>query len=80
MQAAYDRGREDERTKTAFLNRISEELMQPVNEISIATDRLGAAYQRLTKAEMIELQQQINLQTETITSLIDQTLIKSKDK
>lgn len=80
LQAAYDRGREDERTKTAFLNRISEELMQPVNEISIATDRLGAAYQRLTKAEMIELQQQINLQTETITSLIDQTLIKSKDK
>ena len=80
LQAAYDRGREDERTKTAFLSRISEELMQPVNEINAATDRLGADYQRLTKAEMSALQQQINTQSETITNLIDQTLIKSKEK
>ena len=80
LQAANDRGREDERTKTAFLNRISEELMQPVNEINAATDRLGADYQGLTKAEMNALQQQINTQSETITNLIDQTLIKSKDK
>ena len=80
MQAAYDRGREDERTKTAFLSRISEELMQPVNEINAATERLSVDYQGLTKAEMCALQQQINIQSETITNLIDLTLIKSREK
>ena len=80
LQAAYDRGREDERTKTAFLSRISEELMQPVNEINAATERLSVDYQGLTKAEMCALQQQINIQSETITNLIDQTLIKSREK
>jgi len=80
LQTAYDRGREDERTKTAFLSRISEKILQPVVEINAATDRLSADYQSLTKEEMSALQQQINTQSETITSLIDQTLEKSKEK
>lgn len=78
LQAAYERGREDERTKTAFLSTISEKLMTPVDEIHAATDRLSARYQDLTKAEMNQLQQQIYTHTETITSLIDQTLITSQ--
>ena len=80
LQAAYDRGREDERTKTAFLSSISEKIMLPVNEINAATDRLSVRFQNLTKAEMNALQEQINTQSETITNLIDLTLIKSKDK
>ena len=78
LQAAYERGREDERTKTAFLSSISERIMQPVNEINAATDRLSANYQSLTKEEMSHLQQQISGHSNTITSLIDQTLITSR--
>ena len=78
LQAAYERGREDERTKTVFLSTISEKIMIPVNEIQAATERLSARYQDLTKAEMHQLQQQINTHSETITSLIDQTLITSQ--
>jgi K+-sensing histidine kinase KdpD len=77
LQVAYERGREDERTKTAFLSTISEKIMKPVNEIRTATDRLGWSYQDLTKAEMEQLQQQISTNSETITNLIDQTLITS---
>ena len=77
LQVAYERGREDERTKTAFLSTISEKIMKPVNEIRTATDCLSRSYQDLTKAEMEQLQQQISTNSETITNLIDQTLITS---
>ena len=78
LRAAYERGLEDERTKKAFLSSISERIMVPVNEIHAATDRLSDSFQRLTKEEMSQLQQLISTQSETITSLIDQTLITSK--
>jgi light-regulated signal transduction histidine kinase (bacteriophytochrome) len=51
--------------------------MKPVNEIRTATDCLSRSYQDLTKAEMEQLQQQISTNSETITNLIDQTLITS---
>ena len=79
LQAAYERGLEDERIKTAFLNSISEQIMVPVNDIYAATDRLSDSYQRLTKEEMSRLQQQISAHIDTITSLIDQTLITSQN-
>lgn len=78
LQTAYERGRDDERTKTAFLSRISEKIMAPVNEIHVATEQLSLSYQSLTKPEMNRLQQQISDHSETITNLIDHTLIKSK--
>ena len=78
LKAAYERGRGDERTKTAFLSRISERIMMPVNKILVAADRLSGRYQNFTKEEMSRLQQQIATQTETITSLIDQTLRSSQ--
>lgn len=77
LQLAYERGREDERIKTAFLSSISERIMQPVNAIHAATDRLSVCYQNLTKEEMNQLQQQIGSQSDTITNLIDQTLINA---
>lgn len=77
LQAAYERGLEDERTKTAFLSNISARIMVPVNEIHAATDRL-AHYQDLTKEDMTRLQQQISAHSETITSLIDRTLLTSQ--
>lgn len=77
LQLAYERGREDERIKTAFLSSISERIMQPVNEIHAATDRLSVCYQNLTKEEMNQLQQRIGSQSDTITNLIDQTLINA---
>ena len=75
---AYERGREDERTKTVFLSSISEQIMVPVNEIYAATDRLSVRYQNFTKEEMSQLQQQISAHSDTITTLIDQTLITSR--
>ena len=77
LQAAYERGLEDERTKTTFLSTISARIMVPVNEIHSATDRL-IHYQDLTKEEMNCLQQQISAHSETITSLIDRTLLTSQ--
>jgi HAMP domain-containing protein len=78
LQVAYERGREDERTKTVFLSSISEQIMVPVNEIYAATDRLSVRYQNFTKEEMSQLQQQISAHSDTITTLIDQTLITSR--
>ena len=50
----------------------------PVNKILVAADRLHGRYQNFTKEDMSKLQQQINANTETIISLIDQTLISSQ--
>jgi methyl-accepting chemotaxis protein len=77
LQAAYERGLEDERTKTAFLSMISAKIMEPVEAIHAATDRLGTHYQRLTKEEMNQIQQQISIESDTITKLIDQTLMNA---
>lgn len=79
LQAAYERGLEDERIKTAFLSSISEQIIAPVNDIYADTDRLSDSYQGLTKEEMSRLQQQISAHIDTITSLIDQTLITSQN-
>lgn len=78
LKAAYERGRKDERTKTAFLSRISEQIMMPVNKILVAADRLDGRYQNFTKEEMSRLQHHISANTETITSLIDQMLLNSQ--
>ena len=78
LQAAYERGLEDERTKSIFLSTISARIMVPVNDIHDATDRLSAGYQNYTKEEMTQLQQQISAYSDTITNLIDQTLLNSQ--
>lgn len=79
LRAAYERGREDERTKTAFLSILSEQIMEPVNEIQASTDRLNMSYQGLTREEMSQLLSQIAANSDTITSLIDQTLLTSQE-
>ena len=52
--------------------------MMPVNKILVAADRLDGRYQNFTKEEMSRLQHHISANTETITSLIDQTLLNSQ--
>lgn len=79
LQAAYERGREDERTKAAFLSIISEKISEPVSGIQAATDRLSVRYESLTKAEVNQLQEEIVVGSHTITSLIDQTLMDSQE-
>ena len=79
LQTAYERGREDERTKTAFLGTISEKIVEPVDGIQAATNHLSARYESLTKEDMNQLQQEIIVDSHTITALIDQTLIDSQE-
>ena len=79
LQAAYERGREDERTKTVFLASISEKISEPASGIQAATDQLSVRHEGLTKAEMNQLQQAIIMNSHTITSLIDQTLMDSQE-
>ena len=79
LQTAYERGREDERTKAAFLSIISEKISEPVSGIQAATERLSVRYESLTKAEVNQLQEEIVVGSHTITSLIDQTLMDSQE-
>lgn len=75
---AYERGKEDERAKTLFLNNASSRLLPPVQAISDATARLGDSYQRLEKSEMTDVKTEITSHSETITALTDQMLAASR--
>lgn len=80
LNAAYERGQEDERTKSAFLSQTTEKFMQPVNAIGAATDQLCKNYHSFSKDEMNTLQALIIYNSDAITSLIDQMLLTSQDK
>jgi methyl-accepting chemotaxis protein len=74
LQAAYERGQEDERAKALFLSKATSQLLPPVQAISAATSRLSTDYQGFTKQEMTDLKTEITTHSETITALSDQML------
>ena len=74
LQAAYERGQEDERAKALFLSNTTSQLLPPVQAISTATARPGTHYQDFTKPEMTSLKTEITTHSETITTLTDQML------
>lgn len=78
LQSAYERGREDERTKAAFLSQTTEKFMQPVNAIGAAVERLCSQYQNYSKEEIEAIQAEITLNTKEVTDLIDQMLVTSQ--
>ena len=80
LNAAYERGQEDERTKSAFLSQTTEKFMQPVNAINAATDQLCKNYHNFSKEEMSTLQALIIYNSDAVTYLIDQMLLTSQDK
>jgi methyl-accepting chemotaxis protein len=78
LQSAYERGREDERTKAAFLSQTTEKFMQPVNAIGAAAERLCSQYQDVSKEETEALLADITSNTEVVTNLIGQMLVTSQ--
>ena len=78
LQSAYERGREDERTKAAFLSQTTEKFMQPVNAIGAAAERLCSQYQDVSKEETEALLADITSNTEVVTDLIGQMLVTSQ--
>lgn len=80
LNAAYERGQEDERTKSAFLSQTTEKFMQPVNAIGAATDQLCKNYHSFSREEMKTLQALIIYNSDAVTSLIEQMLLTSQDK
>lgn len=74
LQAAYERGLEDERAKALFLSKATTQLLPPVQAISAAMGRLSTGYQGFTKQEMTSLKTEITTHSETITELSDQML------
>ena len=80
LNAAYERGQEDDRTKSAFLSQTTEKFMQPVNAIGAATDQLCKNYHSFSREEMKTLQALIIYNSDAVTSLIEQMLLTSQDK
>ena len=78
LKAAYERGREDERTKAAFLSHTTSQIMPPANVVNTTTNILSAKYQTITKEEMTLLKTQITESSDTITRLIDEMLTASQ--
>ena len=78
LETAYERAKEDQRVKEAFLSNITRQIAQPVNSINLLTNSICSDYKILSEQEMGRIRQVIMTYTNDITSLIDETLISSQ--
>ena len=78
LETAYERAKEDQRVKEAFLSNITRQIAQPVNSINLLTNTICSDYKILSEQEMGRIRQVIMAYTNDITSLIDETLISSQ--
>lgn len=78
LETAYERAKEDQRVKEAFLSNITRQIAQPVNSINLLTNSICSDYKILSEQEMGRIRQVIMAYTNDITSLIDETLISSQ--
>lgn len=74
LQTAYQEAQAYEDKKVKFLHDLTDRMAAPVDAICHSTDIICHDYQRLSRAEMEELQTEVSQKSETITQLLDQLI------
>ena len=78
LKVAYQKAKEDQRVKTAFLRNITQQIVQPVNALHALTTNIATNYQELSEEDLSRIRSEIISHTNEITALIDQKLITSQ--
>ena len=78
LQAAYEQAQSADRMKTSFLYNMSNQMMTPVSDIFSDVKVIQECYDRLTREETNELADEILLNGEKITALLNQLIVDSK--
>ena len=74
LNEAHEHIKEAERVKTAFLQNMTDQMDEPVREIAFLVSDLKVHYDEMTPEEKVELANQMETHTETITSLLSRML------
>ncbi len=74
LQKAYSEAQEYEDFKAVFIQKMTDQMVKPVDTISKSTNTICVNYDHLSKEEMEKLEADITTATETVTQLLDQLL------
>ena len=72
--------READRVKSAFLRNMTDQMNEPVNEISKMVTHLAAHHQEMSHEQIAEMSNQMDLHSKTITNLLERVLDVSINK
>lgn len=74
LNEANEHIKEADRVKTAFLQNMTDQMDEPVREISFLVSDLKAHYDEMSHEEIVELANQMEAHTDTVTSLLSRML------
>ena len=74
LAAAYERAKEEEKVKTAFLNNMTDQLVEPVGVIAHITTDIKTHYSELSEGEMNGLVEQMQEKADTVADLLNQMI------
>lgn len=74
LNEAHEHIKEADRVKTAFLQNMTDQMDEPVREIAFLVSDLKEHYEEMPHEEIVELANQMETHTETITSLLSRML------
>lgn len=74
LNEAHEHIKEADRVKTAFLQNMTDQMDEPVREIAFLVSDLKEHYEEMLHEEIVELANQMETHTETITSLLSRML------
>lgn len=74
LNEAYGHIQEADRVKTAFLLNMTDQMNEPVNEISKMVNSLAAHHTEMTHEQIVEMSQQMDNHSKIITSLLERVL------
>ena len=74
LSEAHEHIKEADRVKTAFLQNMTDQMDNPVREISFLVSDLKAHYDEMSHEEIVELANQMEAHTDTVTSLLSRML------
>jgi HAMP domain-containing protein len=83
LNEANEHIKEADRVKTAFLQNMTDQMDEPVREISFLVADLKTHYDEMSHEEIVELANQMEAHTDTVTSLLSRMLevaIKGEEK
>lgn len=77
LRAAYEKTKEADKTKAAFILSATEQISQPAATIYDIVGKICEEHAHLGHEEIVQMTEEMNRQTDTITNLLDRMLVIS---
>jgi methyl-accepting chemotaxis protein len=80
LSAAHDRIEEANKVKSAFLQNVSDQMIEPVNEISRLVTEVRKHHTEMSQEQIVQLANEVDAHTQTVTNLLTKVLEVSTKK